>query len=157
MEMPSVQTKIKEEIGYSLEEMSELPVYSQKRQAEDLLADKPWLAAYGRLYSVQEAVSKMHLGTIQKFLVRPKQTRDMAKDPREDVTVVDNKYGTTDMDPLGIIHHLYNARAKHCLEHLSKHKKLVDSVLETEYGFQPKTKPQLIEMVQVMDDDQTWL
>jgi len=41
------------------------------------------------------------------------------------------------------------------MEHLSKHKNLVDCVLDKEYGIQPKTKQELVETIQVIVDDQT--
>lgn len=59
--------------------------------AASLVADKPWLLAYARLYQANAAVSATHWAMIMKYMVMPMRQRD------HDAVVVSNHTGTTYM------------------------------------------------------------
>lgn len=120
MSQDSIEAKIYHKLGLNRQQINRL----SEREALHLLTENPWLAAYNQLYTAQKEQSHIHYSSIKKYLIRPKRIRDSNRDSREKVTVVSNQYGTTGMNPLGIVKIIDRARANHPLNNLTRTKNL---------------------------------
>jgi hypothetical protein len=114
-----------------------------------LVTRQPWLLTYLQLYNAQRDVSRTHYALVAKYIIRPKKVRTETADPRENVTVVDNAYGVTGMDPMNIMLHLNQAREQHPLAWLNGNP-VVKRLLKTEpfYSFE-LSQESLLDLVRV--------
>jgi hypothetical protein len=143
----SLEEQIYTQLGLTKQAINAL----NERAVLGVLAQHPWLAAYALLYKAQKDVSHAHYGTVMHYLVKPKCARDAHADPREAVTIVANTHGTTGMDPLQIMKHLNEARARHFLAPLSvgeRARQLIRREVSA-LGYVPPTHAQLLRLVVV--------
>lgn len=113
-----------------------------------LLDDSPWLAAYLPLYNAQRDISTAHIGLMEKFFVRPKLSRDQLDDIREKKTIVDNKFGTTGMDPIGIVREFNRCRVAHPLNRLNRFRAVRQKIdrLNKKFGLLPFSHRELLNL-----------
>ena len=115
MARPSLETKIFAHLDVNRTEFAK----SDEVDIKTIVEQNPWLMAYLLLYNAQRDLSRTHYALVMKFIIRPKQIRNVQQDPREYITVVNNERGTTGLDPLGIMVRLDEARYNHPLSHLN--------------------------------------
>ncbi|MBD6618462.1 hypothetical protein FNW02_22205 [Komarekiella sp. 'clone 1'] len=124
MNIDSIESKIFQALGINKETFNHLT----ENVLLLLLQQNYWLVAYLQLYNAQKILSHVHYSSIQKYLVRPKISRDISCDRREVITVVSNSYGTTGMSPKGILWLLDQARANHPLARMNSGVKLKQEI-----------------------------
>lgn len=144
MAQKSLESKIFQCLGLSLVQLKQLSL----GEMLNLLETQHWLAAYCALYISQKKLSHLHYSSVKKYLVRPKKVRDMRCDRRESIAIVSNRYGTTGMDPMGILKSLDFARANHPLAKLDNFKDAQIKIdrLSKQFGYPDLSHDQLLEL-----------
>ena len=127
----TLQSKIMRALNLTQPAFDEL----NESQLLGLLNEHRWLAAYLPLYNAQRDISTAHIGLMEKFFVRPKMTRDQLNDIREQKTIVDNKFGTTGMDPIGIVREFNRCRVAHPLNRLNRFRAVRQKIDQLNRGF----------------------
>lgn len=144
MAQTSLESKILQHLDLNHTQFEQLT----RKDMLQMLTTQPWLVAYCQLYIAQKRLSHLHYSSVRKYLIQPKKVRDKRGDRRESITVVSNHYGTTGMDPLGIVKLLDQARAHHPLARLEDHEQARIHIehLSRQFGYQSLPPDQLLDL-----------
>jgi hypothetical protein len=149
MARQSLESKICNYLSTNMIQLEQLSL----QEMQDLLTAQPWLVAYCHVYISQKNLSHLHYSSVKKYLIRPKKVRDLKCDRRESIAVVSNRYGTTGMDPLGILKSLDLARSNHPLAKLDNFKDTRSTIeqLSKLFGYSELSNYQLLELCSFCD------